>query len=1492
MKKLLAVCLSLLLCVASVATFAAKATTAASDTNSYVRIKTSINQNRPTGLNPVLLYVQKTSSGPLEQVAFIPHLSSPAFLGDANTVFNNGYTYYLYRQDADNKWRYCTMTFSDNGGTPSINTNKTCKAAPILDPGNQSDYYTVTIAADPWTYTAVGGTTPPVPAPVVVDPTTPRLFTFVNKTQYPVIAVAQIAGSNSCAAVNGGLCEDHVLAQGDSYSFDQDTKDNMYGAPSQAYVISGYSTVANCTPKQNCWITSSGYEAKKSNPSAYGSKFEVTWQPVVAPSSNPAARVFSSSNVDMSAADGVSFGAVMSPTNLLFPNQGTYCTYETPQKVGLYDASHPISVVGGSYTGKDGSIYNSAEGLCLYLSSQPFFPNSTISPKQTADLMIYKQVNGVSVFSGCKAPTHWATDNPLLSTLYFGKDSPDKFQCAGDYADATACNAAGFANHTTYHDVIYTAFTNVYAYPYDDNHADFGCPAMTSYTINIVSTYKGDNAPLSEAQSVEASSITDNSAIISWTAPADSDSKGGAIAYRVTALSATGGAPVVQKTDKLSTTLMGLTSGDQYSVTVTADDQNNNESTSVPINITVNGLTAPSNLTISNVEAPNGTALLTWTPSTDTPPNGIITYTAAIENLSTGVIGTQTSTEASVMLTNLTKDTSYAVTVSGKDAAGNQSPSSLPVQFTEWNLTAPTNVVATPATANDGVTSAKVSWDPSSDDAPNSALIYTVSAASTPGGQPSSQAAGTSPLELGGLQTGRTYYITVTATDGSFGGYAISAPPVIVPIPNQYTITAPSGVNASHVDKTSMQINWIASTDQAPAPQIGYMVWASVNPDPNDPSGNHAAAHSSGGASPLTLYSLKPGTTYYVYVAANDQYSDYAEAAPIQVQTNPSAYTFTITQPAASDVGQTTADISWTAADTDKNINPANTVYSVIATPQNGAPLPAQTVTGVTSLKLKDLTAGTTYTVIVKGVDSDKNTAASLPSNPFTTTPTPPPQYQLTITQPAASDVGQTTADISWTAADTDKNINPENTVYSVIATPQGGSPLPAQTVTGVTSLKLKDLTASTPYTVVVTGVDTAGNKGTSPSGSFNTLAPTYNFTIGGVTASHVGQKTATIDWLSSDNDPKAKPITYSVIATPQGGSPLPAQTVTGATSLQLKDLTAGTTYTVIVKGVDSDKNTAASLPSLPFSTLAPTYTLSPATAVTVPPASITQTGATVTWTAAVDSDQHATINYTVNLTSPGGTVTKLPGGVCTASGCSLNLTGLTAGQNYSVVVEATDNHKNDVTSASKVPFTTLAPTYTLQPATDVTVPPASITQTGATVTWTAAVDSDTKATINYTVNLTSPDGTVTKLPGGVCTASGCSLNLTGLTAGQNYSVVVEATDNHKNDVTSASKVPFTTAASPPSYKNIVVSANGAGVNSVSATWDKVSGYNLNLYKGVARGPDGSIAAHGIDLSGGDRKFTMRFIGLHTGIQYTITITAYDANNNIVAQGETNITPY
>ena len=262
-------------------------------------------------------------------------------------------------------------------------------------------------------------------------------------------------------------------------------------------------------------------------------------------------------------------------------------------------------------------------------------------------------------------------------------------------------------------------------------------------------------------------------------------------------------------------------------------------------------------------------------------------------------------------------------------------------------------------------------------------------------------------------------------------------------------------------------------------------------------------------------------------------------------------------------------------------------------------------------------------------------------------------------------------------------------------------------------------------------------------------------------------------------------------------------------------------------------------------------------TAPTVPGAlavtKVTQTGATLTWTAS--SDNRGVDHYEVSVNDgPAEEVNAL----------TKTLTGLTAGTQYTVTVKAVDEAGNE-SAAATANFTTLtAPVVDTPPAAPTNgAVKGTPTATTAALQWTASSSDDVAC---YEITVGSATETVRNIT---------QVTLTGLTAATQYTASVKAVDTAGNK-SSALEIPFATGAADTQAPNAPTEVEVQGITSSQATlrWSPatdnvaVTGYRVKL------GESGEVTDVGNVLQ-------YAFTGLNKATQYTAFVAAYDEAGNL-----------
>ena len=373
-------------------------------------------------------------------------------------------------------------------------------------------------------------------------------------------------------------------------------------------------------------------------------------------------------------------------------------------------------------------------------------------------------------------------------------------------------------------------------------------------------------------------------------------------------------------------------------------------------------------------------------------------------------------------------------------------------------------------------------------------------------------------------------------------------------------------------------------------------------------------------------------------------------------------------------------------------------------------------------------------------------------------------------TEVTVTDITTTTAKVTWTAPTDNVGVAGYNVYVNDSETPVNGATL----VTG-TEYVLESLTAGTEYKVTVKAVNAAGKVSEGAVHTFTTApsAPTE------VTVTDVTATAAKVTWKApADND---SVVGYKVYLN---NVQVNKELVT-TTEYDLSELKETTDYSVTVCSVNAAGKESEKSAEVTFKTQKteePTDTVKPSVPgnVVVPEASITQTGATITWEASTDNVAVTGYNVYMNDTKVNATPVTVT---------TYNLTGLTAGTEYAVTVTAVDAAGNESAGSDQATFTTLAADETkdsVAPSVpgNVVVPEASITQTGAKITWEESTDDTAVVGYNVYVN----EAKVNDEP-----VKGLELELTGLTPDTEYTVTVTAVDATENESGRSAAFTFTT---------------------------------------------------------------------------------------------------
>ncbi|WP_433046989.1 fibronectin type III domain-containing protein [Dactylosporangium sp. CS-033363] len=835
------------------------------------------------------------------------------------------------------------------------------------------------------------------------------------------------------------------------------------------------------------------------------------------------------------------------------------------------------------------------------------------------------------------------------------------------------------------------------------------------------------------------------SAVVSWTPPA-----GGATVDHYVVTAAPGGATCT--TSVTQCTITGLTNGTAYTFSVVAVGAGNT-GTSDPAATSGSSVPGPPGPPTAVVATPgSGSATVTWVAPALTGA-GVNRYTVTA---SPGGATCTATTGTSCTVTGLTGGTSYTFTVVANGLSGDSAASAPSVAVIAGPPGAPTDVTAV---VGDGT--ADVSWTAPAN---QGAGIAQYTATASPGGQTCTSVG--SSCTITGLSNGTAYTFSVVASGvpgtgdsapGTSGTALVAGPP-----------GAPTGATALP-GQTDAAVSWTAPTGGGTV--TGYTVTAA--PD---------GATCTTTATTCTVTGLTSGTAYTFTVVANGGGGASAGAVTDPVTPGPPAAPDNVT----AVVGNGEANVSWTPPST---FRAGVARYRAVAYPGGSA-----CETAATSCVVDGLDNGVDYSFSVWAIGPGGASDASVPSSAVTPSAGLPGAPSDVTAAPAA---GSGTAVVSWTEPlVTGDGI----TAYTVTASPGGAT----CTATGAatTSCTVSGLSDGTAYTFVAIATGPGGQSVPStPSPQVITGPPAAPATA----TATPGDGLVAVSWTPGTT-PTGGAATTGYTATALPG--MATCTTTGATHCTITGLTNGVPYTVTVVATGPSGRSAptAAAPAVPGAPRTPAGATAVASAF----------GATVSWQAAAGAS--AVTHYTV---------TAVPGGQsCTSTGTSCTITGLNPGDPVTFSVVAIGP------GGSSVPAST-GPVVPGPPTTPATVT-ASPGNGAATVTW------DMPASTGGGLDVF----TVTASPGGaVCTTSGLSCTVTGLTNGQPYTFTVVAhgsgaTGSSPSSDPSSAVTPRSDLPGPP---GAVTVAPGNGSATVSWTPPTVTGGGVDHYEVVS--DDGQTCA-------------------------------------------------
>jgi chitodextrinase len=451
--------------------------------------------------------------------------------------------------------------------------------------------------------------------------------------------------------------------------------------------------------------------------------------------------------------------------------------------------------------------------------------------------------------------------------------------------------------------------------------------------------------------------------------------------------------------------------------------------------------------------------------------------------------------------------------------------------------------------------------------------------------------------------------------------------------------------------------------------------------------------------------------------------------------------------------------------------------------------------------------------------------------------PTPDTTPPANVTNLTTSALTATGVTLTWTASASNDCVG-----YGIYR-----GPTLLATVTG-TTYNATGLTQATQYTFTVKAKDAADNIATGTSTTITTSSsadttPPANVT--NLTTANITQTGLTLNWTASASGDVASYDVYN-------GSTFLAN-VTGIT-YNVNGLSASTAYTFWVKAKDASGNSATGT-SVGATTSAPVAdTTAPSNVTGLSTSSLTQTGVTLTWSAATDNV--AVTGYEVYN---GATL------VTTVSALTYNVTGLTASTQYTFTVKARDAAGN-VASGTSTTFTTSAVADTTSPV--VSISPAAGTYTSAqSVTLTATDNSGGAVVIYYTTDGSTPTQSSAVFSAALSVPATSTIKYFGKDPSGNVSTVQTAVYTIN--------IPDTTSPNPVTG----LTAGTATSSSIPVNWTLSSSGDV-VSQEVAYSSNGgssyTVASAAVNASSTSYSVT----GLTASTNYIIRVVAVDGAGN------------
>lgn len=748
-------------------------------------------------------------------------------------------------------------------------------------------------------------------------------------------------------------------------------------------------------------------------------------------------------------------------------------------------------------------------------------------------------------------------------------------------------------------------------------------------------------------------------------------------------------------------------------------------------------------------------------------------------------------------------------------------------------------------------------------------ICWSTSHNPTANGSHSNSGSGTGSFtaNMTGLMANTTYYVRAFATNSQGTSYGNE-----VSFTTSQNISSPTVTTSAvtNITQTTAQGGGNVTNDGgASVTQRGICWGTSHNPTT---SGSHAASGTGTGSYTVQMTGLTANTTYYVRAyAINSQGTSYGDEITFSTLANLPTVTTSditnITQTTAAGGGNVTANGGAT-------VTARGVCWSTSHNPTTSNSHTSDgTGNGSFSSSITGLTGNTTYYVrayATNSVGTAYGSEVTFVTMQNVSLPTVTTNEITNITQTTAQGGGNVTNDGGATV--TERGI-----CWSTNQTPTiSSSHASSGTGSGAFTVNMTGLTAHTTYYVRAYAINSAGTS----YGSQISFTTAQNITAPTVTTSQVTNITQTSATgggnVTSDGGANVteRGVCWSTNENPTiNGTHANSGTGTGSFTVNMTNLSPGTTYFVRAYAINTQGTSYGSQISFTTSATTPTVTTTNVT-------NIAQTSATGGGNVTATGGASVTARGVCWSTSQNPTVSNSHSSSGTGTGSySVDITNLNPGTTYYVRAYATNSAGTSY--GTQVSFSTLATTPTV-----ITTSVTNVSQTSATCGGNVTYDGGATVTARGVCWSTNHNPTTSDSHTSDGTGNGnFSSSITGLTANTTYYVRAYATNSAGTSY--GSEVSFTTLV------NVTLPSMGLTlVYDITATTAKCEGRVESTGNGIvtARGVCWSTShnptlnnSHTVEGSGVG-VFISNITGLSTGTTYYVR--TYATNSAGTAYGE------